>query len=368
VIELQAGQLGDAQAGPRDGKILEAVTAWRPRFAIGGIDYGQIEGTLARIEDWTSWCEEWGRTARHYEELAEDAEVDGRMETAASAWRQAFRCWHFGKFVFTESEDAARTANDRAVACYKRGAWALRPPAQKVSIPYGDALIPGYLRIPEQLLSHAPLVLMIVGLDSVKEEMEVPGEYFLSRGMAVLAIDGPGQGEMEECANLEPHFESVVEACLDWVQKSDGFRTTRFGLYGRSLGGYFACRGAAFDDRVGATVSVSGPYCFADGWDTRGQLSRSAFQRRSGAADGEDAKERAALFTLEGVAPRIRRPLLVIHGARDRIIRQSAAERIASEACDAELKVYADGLHGLTNYPFEALSYAADWMAQHLRG
>src|SRR5437588_11913090 len=42
-----------------------------------------------------------------------------------------------------------------------------------------------------------PVVILVPGLDSVKEELHIYGDDFLRRGMAVLAIDGPGQGEME---------------------------------------------------------------------------------------------------------------------------------------------------------------------------
>ena len=40
-------------------------------------------------------------------------------------------------------------------------------------------------------------MIMIPGLDSVKEELQATAEYLLSRGLAVIAIDGPGQGESE---------------------------------------------------------------------------------------------------------------------------------------------------------------------------
>ena len=38
---------------------------------------------------------------------------------------------------------------------------------------------------------------MAPGLDSTKEEIHAYEEPFLARGIAVLAIDGPGQGEAE---------------------------------------------------------------------------------------------------------------------------------------------------------------------------
>ncbi len=350
----------------QDEKVSEAIAAWRPRFLLGGIDLGQIERTLAKIERWDQWCAEWGRTAEHYEMIAGQAEEQGRMATAAHAWRQASRCWHFAKFVFTELPDQAMAANARAIACYARGAWALDPPATKVSIPYEGSAIPAYLRCPRSPAPYAPLVVMIPGLDSVKEEMEVPSGYLLERGMTTLAIDGPGQGELETDFHLVPHFESVVSACLDWAEAQSGLHVERVGLYGRSLGGHFACRAAAFDPRVRATVEVSGPYCMEEGWETQRELTRLTFQRRSGAADAKQARALAREFDLAKVAGLIASPLLVLHGMRDRLVTRAAAERIVAEAQRAELKVFEDGFHGLTNFPFEAGSLMADWLAGHL--
>lgn len=350
----------------QDTKVTETVAAWLPRFIVSGLDFGQIEDTISRIENWQEWCLEWGSAAKQYEVLARQAEDEGLQVTAAHAWRQAFRCWHFAKFVFGDVEDDAKAANERAVSCYARGAWALDPAAWKVSIPYDTHAIPAYLRQPRIPAPYAPLVVMIPGLDSVKEEMEVQAGFLLERGLATLAIDGPGQGELEAHLPLTLQYEAVIGACLDWAAAQSGLRVDRVGVFGRSLGGHYACRAAAFDVRVRATVDLSGPYDMAAGWETRREVSRLTFQRRSGARDGEEALALAREFSLVGVTDKIASPLLVVHGLRDGLVTREAAERIASEAQCAELRVFEDGLHGLTNYPFESGSFMADWLVRKL--
>src|SRR6266581_2545852 len=82
--------------------------------------------------------------------------------------------------------------------------------------------------------------------------------------------------------------------------------------------------------------------------------TRNTFQRRSGAGSPAEARERAAALTLEDAAARITGPLLVAAGGRDRLVPPYHAERLAREAPGAELMLYPDGSHGLTNHAFES--------------
>ena len=59
-------------------------------------------------------------------------------------------------------------------------------------------------------------------------------------------------------------------------------------------------------------------------------------------------------------------PLLVVGGGRDRIIPAYHQERLAREVKTAELALYPDGSHGVTNRAFESRSRMADWLAARL--
>jgi dipeptidyl aminopeptidase/acylaminoacyl peptidase len=207
---------------------------------------------------------------------------------------------------------------------------------------------------------------MIPGLDSVKEELQATAEHMLRRGLAVIAIDGPGQGEAEYEFPIEPAYERVVTAVADYLKGRDDLDPDRMGVFGVSLGGYYAARSAAYEPRVRAAVELAGPYRFDLDWDALPSQTRTTFQVRSGAADPAQARERAAALTLEDAAARITRPLLVVHGGRDRLIPAYHAERLAREAPGAELMLYPDGSHGVTNHAFESRAAMADWLAGHL--
>jgi 2,6-dihydroxypseudooxynicotine hydrolase len=304
-------------------------------------------------------------TAAGYERAAEEAESAGRRVTAGQAWLRAGLCWHFGKFVFVQDADQLRQASDRTAACYGRGAWALEPPAERVRIPFDGITMPGLLRKPAGA-ARPPVVLMIPGLDSAKEELQATADHFLRRGVATLAIDGPGQGETEFVRDIEPAYERPAGAAIDWFSKRPDVDAGRLGVYGVSLGGYHAVRVAAHDPRVRATIELAGTYSLATNWDRRSVISRDAFRKRSGAKSEDEARERAGQIDMADLGPRIASPVLVMHGKLDPIASFEGAERLAAETPAAELVAFEDGNHGLTNRAFESRTLMSDWMAEKL--
>ena len=352
-------------AGTKDARVAGAAAHWGYRFTANGTDYGDFTATLARITRWADWCREWGATATHYEQLAEAAEDAGQRRTAVGAWQRAALAWHWGKFVFVDDPVQQRAAHDRTVACFRRAAPALAPPAILVEVPYGTTILPAYLRLPETVQA-APVVIMVPGLDSTKEELQATAEYFLARGLATLAVDGPGQGEAEYELSIEPAYEKVAAAAVDCLQTIQDIDSEKIGLFGVSLGGYYAARAAAYEKRLKAVVALAGPYRFDLDWDELPPQTRATFQARSGAKSAEDARAKAADLTLEEAAAHIDTPLLVVGGGRDTIVPAYHAERLAGEVKTAELVIYPDGSHGVTNRAYESRCRMADWLAAKL--
>jgi fermentation-respiration switch protein FrsA (DUF1100 family) len=349
-----------------DPLVATAAAHWGPRISHNGTDELDVIRTVARIARWDEWCAEWGRTAEEYEVLARRAEGAGHTVTAMAAWRQAGLAWHWAKFVFTVDPAAQRAARRRAVAAYANGAAGLDPPAERVLVPYGATILPGLLRVPRWPSGLPPVLVMAAGLDSVKEELQATADYFCARGMATLALDGPGQGESEDDLPIEPAYERVASAALDYLSGRPDVDARRAGMFGVSLGGYFAARAMAFENRFVAGIDLAGPYRFDLGWERLPPMTRDALRHRSRSVDDEATRVFAGRLTLEDAAARISRPLLVVHGREDRIVPPSHAERLAAEAPGAELLMVEDGNHGVTNRAFACRSAFADWMADRL--
>ncbi len=348
-----------------DEVLASAIANWGPRFAANGVDPNDVAEVAAAIGRWDDWCAAWSAIGARHEELGRRALADGRSRTAGEQLAEAATCYHFAKFLFVHDPAQQLVAHEAAVRSLTEALPLLDPPGRRVEVPFEGTTLPGVLRLPKGAAPH-PVVVLVPGLDSTKEEFRSVERSFLDRGLATFAVDGPGQGEAEALP-IRPDWEVPGRAILDHVAALEGIDPGRVGVWGVSLGGYYAPRWAAGDERLRACVALSGPYGLGAAWDRLPGLTRAAFAARAHAADAGEARTRAAALSLEGVASRIRCPLLVVFGARDRLFAVGDAVRLAEEAGGpTELLVLEEGGHGCANVVYRQRPYAADWMARQL--
>ena len=202
----------------------------------------------------------------------------------------------------------------------------------------------------------------------MKEELQQVADYFLDRGMATLALDGPGQGETGLTLKIEPTSEKPIAAAIDFIESLPGIDAARLGIYGQSLGGYYVVRAAAHEPRIKAAIESAGPFLIADHWDHLRPMTRGGYQYRLGAKSPDETFEMIRKLDLTGVAEKVTCPLLVLHGTADEIVPFAHAERIAREARNVTFRKYENGNHSLSNRHFEVRTGLADWMAQQIGG
>jgi alpha-beta hydrolase superfamily lysophospholipase len=355
------------QVSDMDERVASAIAHWAPRFTINGITVSDFQSITARVERWEDWCAAWSEVGAQHEELGRTALAEGRTRSAGEHLSQAAAYFHFAKFVFVEDVEQMRAAHLRAVACLNDALPHLSPPGRRVEVPFEDGHLVGVLRLPDGAGPH-PTVMLLPGLDSAKEELRSTEDTFLARGMATFSVDGPGQGESEYDFPIRGDWSEVAEALLATLGGLDQVDTARLGVWGVSLGGYYAPRvAAALGDRVQACVALAGPFDWLAGWDGLPALTRQTFQVRSGAADEDEARRIAATLTLEGSAQDITAPLLIIFGRGDRLIPWQNAERLRDAAGGpVELLILEAGNHGCANVAPWHRPYTADWLAARL--
>ncbi|MBI2492655.1 MAG: alpha/beta hydrolase [Candidatus Rokubacteria bacterium] len=348
-----------------DARVEAAIAHWAPRFTAQGVDPNDFASTTRGLERWDQWLDAWCATGAVHACLAREAEARGRRLSAGEAWVRAALCYHFAKFVWIVDPARHRAAADQAVRSLYAAHRLLDPTAERVEVPFEGVTMVGNLRRPPAA-ARPPLVLLVPGLDSAKEEFFHWENVFLARGLATLSLDGPGQGETGYVTRIRPDYEVAVAAMLDALGRRGDLDLARVGAAGVSLGGYYAPRAAAFEPRLSAVAAIGGPYNFGRLWAGLPPLTRETFAHHAGAQSDDEARARALALDLAGVLARVRQPLLVVFGKLDRLIPWQDAERVAAEAPTAELVMYAEGNHVCNNIPYKWRPLVADWMRERL--
>ena len=348
-----------------DTEITSAVANWGPRFTAQGVNPGDFARVTAPLEYWADWLDAWCANGDLHAGLAREAENRGRSLTAGEAWVRATLSYHFAKFVWMLDMARHRAAADRAVAAMANAHRLLDPAAERLELDFDGATMVGNLRRPAGH-DRPPLVLLIAGLDSAKEEFFAAENVLLARGMATFSLDGPGQGETGYTSTIRPDFEAPVAAALDTLCARRDLDGSRVGMLGVSLGGYYAARAAAFEPRIRAVVICGGPYDYGALIRYRAPHSFATFARNSGTTSREETCEFASWLTLEGVLGRLTQPMIVVFGKQDRLIPWDHAARVAREAPNADLWLLEEGNHVCMNVTYRWRPQAADWLAERL--
>jgi dipeptidyl aminopeptidase/acylaminoacyl peptidase len=350
-----------------DPLVASAVAHWGPRFTVNGVTAADFERVTAGLARWEDWCAAWSSVAAEHEALGREALSEGRTRSAGEHLSQAAVYYHFAKFVFVVDTEQMRAAHLKAVACLDAALPHLDPPGRRVAIPFEGGRLAGVVRVPAGDGPH-PVVVLLSGLDSAKEELRSTEQTFLARGLATLSIDGPGQGEAEYDLPIRGDWAPVGEAVWEFLAGLDGVDRDRLGVWGVSLGGYYAPRvAAALRDRVRACVSLAGPFNFGECWPGLPQLTRDTFRVRAGAADDDAARQAALTLGMADVASDLAAPLLIVFGRQDRLIPWQQAEKLrAAVAGPVDLLMLENGNHGCANVAPWHRPRTADWLARHL--
>ncbi|SED45739.1 Serine aminopeptidase, S33 [Streptomyces sp. 2224.1] len=323
----------------------EFVAAQWTRATGAGVDPHEYRRVTEGFTSVADWGPSFHRTGHGYLQRAADA---GSSRSAGEYLLVAARWFHLATLApYAEAHRAAVEA-DHALS---RALTVLEPGARRVS---GEGFT-GWLRGP----ADAPgTVIVVPGLDSAKEEFLDLVSALLARGLAVFAMDGPGQGVLAATTTFVPDYERVVGRAID------ALGAARIGLVGLSLGGYFAARTAALEPRVAAAATVSGPFRLE--WEELPAQVREIMARRAGGADAAHAFARQV--DLAALAPRIAAPLLVVDGDQDVIPGVTNGKPLARLAPHGTYLSVPHGDHLLGNARPDWLPHLSDHIAHTLTG
>ena len=159
-----------------------------------GADFATIRSRPQKMADIGPAFES---TAKRREAKVRAAEAEGNLITARDNWFMAAVHYGAAEWPYDDSGKAHLGLHDKKRQCYANYARLADHKVEAVSIPFHDKTIPAWFHLPPGYGGgRVPVVIAIPGMDSFKEiNVALANDRWLARGVAVLAIDGPGQYE-----------------------------------------------------------------------------------------------------------------------------------------------------------------------------
>jgi dipeptidyl aminopeptidase/acylaminoacyl peptidase len=306
------------------------------------------------------------------------------LHTAGNCYLRAGNYYYTGERFISPGPEK-RASYMKALRCYQEGLRRRHPGIEFVEVPYEGTTLPAYF-VAANGGKPAPTVVLFDGMDNCKEmSVLFAGLELRERGYNTLAIDGPGQGEALRARGIHARhdYEAAGTAAYEYVARRAEVDHRRVAVMGYSFGGYYAPRVAAFEPRYAACVAFGALHWNVHAWQSEmrdraagdpATIAQSNFQFRwiVGAADDDEALERAKRYTLEGVASRVTCPFLVVHGEHDRIVPVQAARDLyaAIGSVNKTLRIFAVEETGAEHCQVDnrqaGVDYIGDWLAKNL--
>jgi dienelactone hydrolase len=334
----------------------------------------------ARVQKMADIGPAFESTARRREGKARAAEADGNPVTARDNWFMAAIHYGAAEWPYDDSGKKHIELHQKKRECYGQYARLADHKVEAVSIPFKGKALPAWFHLPPGIGSaKVPVVIVIPGMDSFKEtSVALANDRWMMRGVAVLAIDGPGQYE-SPLNGVYVSMENWIDAgpaIVEWLLKRPEIDEHRIGVTGTSFGSFFGTILSANEPRIAATAVIS--TCLEPGCHTIFEEASPTFKKRfmwmSNFTDEAKFDAFVKTLTWEGHVEKIRSPYLVVAGEADELSPLEHAERmVRAMTGPRQLVIYADSRHSVGGVPAANLgpfppTLVADWLVARLNG
>ncbi|HEX3936115.1 MAG TPA: alpha/beta hydrolase [Xanthobacteraceae bacterium] len=337
-------------------------------------------GIRERVKKMADIGPAFAAVARRREAKANAAAQADHKVTARDNFFMAAVHWGAAQWPYDENDETNIAYNNKKRECYAKYATLADHHVEAVWVPFQDRAIPAWLHLPPGYTGgRLPVVIAIPGMDSYKEiQVALYGDKYLNRGMAVLAIDGPGQYEAPMIGlyfSME-NWVATGPALVDWIAARPELDATRVGAAGTSFGSLFGTVLTANEPRIKACAVMS--VCHEPGCHTIFQEASPTFKKRfmymSGITDEAAFDQFRKTITWEGHADKIKVPYLCVAGEAEELSPLVHSDRLmAALRGPKQMVVYQESRHSVGNVPAANLGpfppiLLADWLADRLAG
>jgi len=322
----------------------------------------------------------FANTARRREAKARAAEADGSPVTARDNYFMAAIHWGSAQWSRYQNDETNLAYNKSKRDCYTRYAALADHKIEPVMIPFKGKALPGWFHLPPNYTGgRIPVVISFPGMDTYKEVfVALKGDRWLERGIAVLALDGPGQAECRVLGLTVSmgNWTAVGKAAVDWLMARPEIDPQRIGAFGNSFGSFFVTIVTASEPRIRACVANSNNLepGFHAIFEEASPSYKKRFMYMAGFTDEDKFDAFRRTLTWEGHADKIRVPYLCVAGEWDELSPMVHTERMLKGMSNPRrLVVYQDARHAIGACPSVNLgphppTLVADWMAQRFAG
>ena len=360
----------------------------------GGAEIGEINRIGLRLKkhvgDDDAWFREWTCEARAVEDTGRARLAEGHTTSGAQYLQRASVYYHVGERFLQPKSKTGNDAYMHGVQCLRDAAKHIkRPRLEHVEIPYDGKSLPAiYVHAePANQSGKVPAMVFFDGLDVTKEIQYFKGVADLvARGIACLIVDGPGNGESIRFRDmyLRPDTEHYATPVFDYLAARPEVDAKRIGVMAISLGGYYAPRAAAFEQRFACAIAWGAQWDYRKIWADRFErIARAdtpslsvAWQHIAwvlNATSQDDVLKRLEPFKLDGVVQKIKCPFLMVHGEGDEQIPLPEAQKRfdAVGSKDKTFKVFTRDEGGYHHCQIDNQSicsaYMWDWLEETLQ-
>ena len=242
----------------------------------GGAEIGECFAAARQIRepDPESWFTAWSRLGESVLTEAETSRTKGHGVSALSAYLRASNYFRAAYTFLIGAPVEPRVVDTyrRHRAAFESAAVLMRPPVERIAIPYAGTSLHGYLF--RAAGDHAPRPTLIVngGYDSTAEESYFfSGAAAVARGYTCIVFDGPGQGaaRIEDGLVSRPDWEAVIGPVVDFAVARPEVDASKIALMGISFGGYLAPRAASGEPRLAACIADPGEFSLLEEFKSR---------------------------------------------------------------------------------------------------
>lgn len=348
--------------------------------ACGSDCQGDFIGLRKSIRKFDDLARELSTSARRRELRAREATERDHDAAARESFFTAAILYGAAQWSIFENTPFNLLLERKKTECYQAFVPLAGRRVERIEVPFADGSAPAYLHFPPgHDGSPLPCVLFVSGMDGFKEfSVAMDGDRYLTRGFAVLAVDGPGQGEcLTRGVWYEPErYGEFATPAYELLANRPEIDAQRIFLHGISFGSFWVTQLAAAEPRFAGCSAVM--TCFEPGafstFETASPTFRTRFSYMVNAKDDAEVDRVRRRITTHGLSERIACPYLIVGGEDDQLSDiGDTVDHMNRVTAPKTLIIYQGEDHGLHSARSgqlgpEAFSTAADWLQDRARG